>query len=97
MRKYEWQREASDYNKGGDEAAEVDGSRALARVGGEIITPAMREERVGKRSDYEGQCCSRAVPCRQMEKEGQESGGSQRRITNRLGGATSLTRERKKG
>ena len=62
MRKYEWQCEASDYNKGGDEAAEVNGSRALAGVGGEIITPAMREERVGKRSDYEGQCCSRAVP-----------------------------------
>jgi len=50
----EWQCEASDDNKGGDEAAEVDGSRALARFGGEIITPAMREERVGKRGDYEG-------------------------------------------
>ena len=69
MCKYEWQCEASDHNKGGDEAAEVNGSRALARVGGEIITPAMREECVGKRSDYEGQCCLRKVPYQRMRKE----------------------------
>jgi hypothetical protein len=56
MRENEWQRKASDNNEGGDEAAEVDGSRALAIVGGEVLSTAMGEENIGKGSDHEGQC-----------------------------------------
>jgi hypothetical protein len=47
MREHEWQRETGDDNKGCDEAAEVDGSRALTNVGGEVFTAAVREERIG--------------------------------------------------
>lgn len=97
MCEYKWQCEASDDNEGGNETAEIDGSRALALVGGEVISPAVREERVGKRCDYEGQCCSRTVPYQRMEKEGQNNEAWRGRITNRRGGATSWTRERTKG
>ena len=41
MREYEWQREAGDDNKRGDEAAEVDGAGALAIVGRKVVTSAV--------------------------------------------------------
>jgi len=62
MGENEWQRKASDDNEGGDEAAEVDGSRALAIVGGELLTTAMGEESIGKGSDHEGQCDDERQP-----------------------------------
>jgi hypothetical protein len=97
MCEYEWQCKASDDNKGGDEAAKVNGSRDLAISGGEVLGTAMRKERIGKRSDYEGQCCSRTAPYqRQGERRGSRM-GEWREITNRRGGATSLTRERRIG
>lgn len=55
MCEYEWQREASDHDECGDEAAEVDGARAFGVVGGELLATAVREECVGKGGDYEGQ------------------------------------------
>jgi hypothetical protein len=78
MRENEWQWKASDDNEGSDEAAEVDGSRALAIVGGEVLSTAMGEERIGKRSDHEGQCYFHAQFSSSYYRSGWEGEGLQR-------------------